>query len=107
MFESQSVSARVSYISAVVRHRLPGDALKTALARICRPSTSCGFGAVRLSSIVTTVPRLPISLPRLMLVNTDAWIRSLPPARVTFTPTSSARLSQVVLAPRWKRRSCR
>ncbi len=83
----------------MVRKRLPGETLKTSLARTCWPSDSCGFGIVRVKFRVSTVPLLWISLPRLMLPNTDACTRSLPPASVRFTPTSSARPSQVVLAP--------
>ena len=83
---------------------LPGAAVKTNLARICVASTSCGFGAVRVSSAVSTEPLLRISLPRLMLAKSDPWSRSVPAASERLVLNSSARPSQVVLAPRWNRR---
>ena len=102
-FEYHSVSTRVSYSSAAARHMLPGVGVKTSLASTCAPRTFCGLGAVRLSSVVSTVPRLRISPPRLALTKSDPWMRSPPPATASLPMASLARPSQVVLAPIWNR----
>ena len=60
-------STRVSCSSPAARHTLPGLAVKTSLARTCVPTTSCGLGAVRVSSVASMVPRLRISPPRLRI----------------------------------------
>ena len=102
-FEYHSVSTRVSYSSAAARHMLPGVGVKTSLASTCAPRAFCGLGAVRLSSVVSMVPLLRISPPRLALTKSDPWIRSPPPATASLPMASLARPSQVVLAPMWNR----
>ena len=101
--ENPSVSTRVSWISAAARSRLPGAAVKVSLARTCEPRRLWGLAAVRVSSSVSTAPRVLNASPRLTLPKNMPCTRSLPPASETLPLRSFARPSQVVLAPTWKR----